>query len=92
MESLIPPTFPHLDTRDLLTMPLAQRRRLVRRWLTEQNIPEVGFAEIERVLSLLNDGTGPAKINLPGGNHARRRTGEIFLEKERFPSVPNRRS
>jgi hypothetical protein len=34
------------------------------------------------VLSLL-DTTGPAKINLPGDMHARRRAGVIFLEKGR---------
>lgn len=87
MESLIPPISTRLRVRDLLAMPLALRRRAVRRWLIQQKIPEPGFAETERVLSLLNDGIGPAKINLPRGTHARRRAGEIFLEKD--PGQPD---
>lgn len=52
---------------------------MVRRWLKEQGIAETGFAEVERVLTLLDAKTGPAKINLPEGRHARRREGKIFL-------------
>lgn len=65
----------------LTAMPLALRRRAVRRWLLENGISEAGFAETERVLSLLDVERGPAKVNLPGGCHARRRTGKIFLER-----------
>lgn len=86
MDSLVPPVPARLVTRDLMAMPIALRRRLVRRWLVQQQIFEPGFEETERVLSLLNDGSGPAKINLPQGHHARRRTGEIFLERN--PSQP----
>jgi len=66
---------------ELQALPLAIRRRVIRRWLEEAGIGEVGFAEVERVLSLLGVENGPAKINLPGGLHARRRQGILFLEQ-----------
>jgi hypothetical protein len=44
-------------------------------------VPDPGLAETRRVLTLLDVENGPAKINLPGHLHARRRGGEIFLEK-----------
>ncbi|MDD5198670.1 MAG: tRNA lysidine(34) synthetase TilS [Terrimicrobiaceae bacterium] len=72
---------PDLSVRALTAVPLALRRRLVRRWLDRSGIDEAGFAETERVLSLLDATTGPAKVSLPGGCHARRRQGNIFLER-----------
>ncbi len=81
MESQIPPVPSRLSTPNLLGMPLALRRRLVRRWLIHHGIAEAGFQETERVLSLLRGEAGPSKINLPQGHHARRRSREIFLEK-----------
>ena len=68
-----------LSCRDLRAMPLALQRRVVRAWLVAREIPEPGMEETSRVLSLL-DTAGPAKINLPGDRHARRRAGVIFLE------------
>ncbi len=69
-----------LSVRDLAAAPLALRRRIVRAWLERAGVAEVGLAETERVLALLDPATGPAKINLPGGRHARRRQGKLFLE------------
>lgn len=68
-----------LNSRELATMPLALQRRIVHAWLRHHGFIEVSFEEVERVLSLLNL-DGPAKINLPGDAHARRRAGKIFLE------------
>ncbi len=79
MQSLVPPPEESLVCEFLRTMPIALRRRTVLRWLREHDVPEPGFMETERVLSLL-DLDGPAKINLPGGWHARRRNKLIFLE------------
>jgi len=58
------------------------RRRVLLDWLREQGIGDCGEAEAQRVESLLETplGSGPAKVNLPGGWHARRRSGEIFLQ------------
>jgi len=57
----------------------ALRRRVLHAWLKNRGIDEPGFAEVERVASLL-DPEGPAKINLPGNRHARRRAGVLFIE------------
>jgi tRNA(Ile)-lysidine synthase len=64
---------------ELRAMPLALRRRLVHRWLRQQLVPDVGFVEIEKVLTLLEGSV--AKVNLPGGGHARRREKRIFFEQ-----------
>lgn len=69
-----------LSVRDLTAAPLALRRRIVRQWLHQRGIADVGFSEVERVLSLLDMERGPAKVNLPGSCHARRRQGRLFLE------------
>jgi tRNA(Ile)-lysidine synthetase-like protein len=67
-----------LSVTDLRTEPLAIQRRLVHGWLKTRGVPDVGFAEVEKVLSLL--GPTAAKVNLPGGGHVRRRKKLIFFE------------
>jgi len=71
---------PELDVKPLLAAPLALRRRVVRAWLERAGVAEAGFAEVERVLELLDTERGPAKVNLPGDRHARRRAGKLFIE------------
>lgn len=83
MESLVPPFTEKLSSKALQTMPKALQRRVVLRWLRHSRVPEAGFQETARVLMLLNDGSGPAKVSLPADWQARRRNGEIFLEKAR---------
>ncbi len=80
MESMVPPPPEKLSCRQLRSEPLALRRRIVRQWLLHRGVDAPGFHEIELVLSLLNDGSGPARINLPRGRHARRTAGWIRLE------------
>jgi tRNA(Ile)-lysidine synthase len=58
---------------------LAIQRRRLHAWLKARGIPDVGFAEVESVRRLLDGRT--AKTNLPGGWHARRRAGKLFLER-----------
>jgi tRNA(Ile)-lysidine synthase len=64
----------------LRVLPLGLLRRRLHAWLRERSVPQVGFEEVERVRSLLDGGR--AKINLPGGWHARRRAGRVFLERK----------
>lgn len=71
---------PRLAVEELRAQPIAKQRRLIRRWLEEQRAPAAGFEEVELILSLLDLKTGPAKINLAAGWHARRREGAIFLQ------------
>jgi len=57
----------------------ALQRRAIRNWLAAWEIPDVGFAVVEGVRHLLIS-NAPAKVNLAGNRHARRRAGKIFLE------------
>ena len=80
MASLVPEVGDALTYASLRSLPIALRRRVILRWLRRAGIEEAGFAETRLVLSLLDVSDGPAKVNLPGGRHARRRAGAIFLE------------
>ena len=81
LSSLASPMALHenLQVKLLRELHPALRRRVLHTWLKNQGIEEPGFAEVERVASLL-DPEGPAKINLPGNRHARRRAGVLFIE------------
>lgn len=57
----------------------AIQRRVIRSWLYDSKIPDIGHREVELVRSLLE--MKHARVNLPGNWHARRRAGELFLEK-----------
>jgi tRNA(Ile)-lysidine synthase len=77
-----------LDADDALRFkPLAQVSeafvsRLLRHWLVKVlNLPGIGHAEVELVLAMLHPGS-PAKINLPGGHHLRRKGGRLWLERQ----------
>jgi hypothetical protein len=45
-----------------------------------RGIAELDFGTLERVRSLLDPKVAIAKTNLPGGRHARRRAGKLFVE------------
>lgn len=64
--------------KELRAQPAALQRRLLHRWLRTGGVPNVGFDEVEAVRALL--GGARAKANLPGGWHARRNRGSIFLQ------------
>lgn len=68
-----------LSVKTLRPLHPALQRRVIHAWLKARGIFEPGFAEVERTLSLLET-SGPAKINLPGNSHARRRAGTLFIE------------
>jgi tRNA(Ile)-lysidine synthase len=68
-----------LKVAQLRHLPLALQRRLIRGWLTQRSVPDLGFAVVEEVRGLLAGGA-PARINLSRGGHARRRAGKIFIE------------
>ena len=68
-----------LEVGQLRPLPPALQRRVIRGWLMERGVPDLGFAAVEEVRGLLAGGA-PARINLPRGAHARRRAGKIFLE------------
>lgn len=77
-----------LSVKTVRSLHPALQRRVIHAWLKARGIPEPGFAEVERTLSLLEKGSAegagiekaPAKINLPGDRHARRRAGALFIQ------------
>lgn len=82
LETLTPPGLTkskELDVAQLRKLAPALQRRVVRQWLTQQGVADLGFAVVEEARGLLAGGA-PARINLSRGAHARRRAGKIFLE------------
>lgn len=69
-----------LDVAALRSFPQAKRNRTLLSWLRESGVPDCGLAEVERVAEVLRSEGRPAKANLPGGFHARRSAGELFIE------------
>ena len=59
---------------------VAGQRRLLRTWLLAHGASRIGYREVESVRALLAIGEGPAKVNLPGCLHVRRRAGMLFVE------------
>lgn len=57
----------------------AIQSRIIHRWLTETHgVPKIGQREIDAALSMLQP-NGPAKINLCGDRHLRRKTGRLMV-------------
>lgn len=69
-----------LSIKALQQMPLALRRRTVHAWLRKQSFDDIGFVEVERVLSLLEE-NNPSQVNLPKNRHACRSKEIIFIKK-----------
>ena len=76
----LPQASARLSVEELRAMPVALQRRAITRWLREQQVSDVGFVLVEQLRAMLDTSAGPAKTNLPGDRHARRRAGEIFIE------------
>ena len=68
-----------LETSALREQPVALQRRIIHAWLKAQGVADTGFDDVEAVRGLLAGRR--AKVNLPGGCHARRRAKNIFLER-----------
>lgn len=64
---------------DIAGLPVALQRRVLLRWLRWRGIADVGFREVEAVRSILPREAGVAKVNLPGGRHARRSRGMLSI-------------
>ena len=83
LEEMLPADLKEADTlpvKALQQLAIASQRRVLRGWLQTHAVADVGFKLIENLRALLDPASGPAKVNLPGDRHARRRTGELFLE------------
>lgn len=73
-----------LSVEKLRELPEAKRNRLLLLWLRESAVPDCGAREVAKVVEILLSDAKPAKTNLPGDVHARRRAGVLFLE---FPEA-----
>ena len=80
LDSLAATPSTELSVAALRKMPIAQQRRIIHAWLKLMRVNTPGFVEVESVRSLLPPSAKAAKINLPGGLHARRKAGSIFLQ------------
>lgn len=69
-----------LDVAILRTFPEAKRNRILLAWLREACVPDCGYAEVLTASKILLGQGRPAKGNLPGGFHVRRRSGVLFIE------------
>jgi tRNA(Ile)-lysidine synthase len=69
-----------ISTTRLKALPLTLQRRAIHDWLKRSAVTKISFEKIEECLSLLDTASGPAKINLPGKRHARRRNKMLFIE------------
>jgi tRNA(Ile)-lysidine synthase len=81
LKTLIPDLWRELrlPVPSLRALPVALQRRVVHCWLERLAVPDCGWTEVENIRGLAGS-VRPAKVNLPGGRHARRRAGEIWIE------------
>ena len=69
-----------LDARALASQPPAVRLEAVFLWLNARGVRGIDHSHVTAAERLLRPSTGPAKCNLPGNSHIRRRAGRIWLE------------
>ena len=81
LNELLPAISARMDVQQLRALPVALQRRSIGQWLRSHAVADVGFEMIERVRALLDPSGSPAKVNLTSDRHARRRAGELFIER-----------
>ncbi|MBA2270511.1 MAG: tRNA lysidine(34) synthetase TilS [Chthoniobacterales bacterium] len=80
LDEMLPPSAGRPTLKKLCDLPIALQRRAIAAWLREQRVSDISFDLVEQVRAMLDTAHGPAKVNLPGDRHARRRSGELFIE------------
>lgn len=80
LNEMLPETSTNLLVKQVRALSVALQRRTVTRWLRANAVADVGFDLVEQIRAMLDTASGPAKINLPGDRHARRRSGQLFVE------------
>ncbi|HEX8279839.1 MAG TPA: tRNA lysidine(34) synthetase TilS [Chthoniobacterales bacterium] len=80
LASMLPTLPPRLRTKSLRALPIALQRRALAKWLRNERVRDVSFELVEEIRLMLESTTSPAKVNLPGDRHVRRRSGELFIE------------
>lgn len=89
----LPPPCAELSVAALRALPEAGQRHAIHAWLGGHAVPQISFALVEKIRSLLPAGAANAKVNLPGARFARRRAGVLFIEPQsgapRAGTLPN---
>lgn len=67
-----------LSVRELRGLHPALQRRIIHAWLRLHEIETIGFEDVEAIRAMLTNDS-PAKVNLAGQRHARRREGKLFI-------------
>ena len=80
LEKMLPANATRPAVKKLRDLPVALQRRAIARWLRDEQVSDVSFDLVEQVRAMLDPASGAAKINLPRDRHARRRSGELFIE------------
>lgn len=75
-----------IDLREFRPQHLAIQRRWLHAWIKQHTGRDPGYDTVEQARHLALSATAPAKINLPGNHHLRRRQGVLFLENGRTNS------
>lgn len=57
-------------------------RRVLRRWLRAEGVPDVGAEDMAAAAAVIASSDKPASANLPGGWRVRRREGHVFLDRQ----------
>jgi tRNA(Ile)-lysidine synthase len=69
-----------LPVAALRALPEALQRHAIHEWLRRYRTPRISFTLVEAIRALIPPGAAKARVNLPGGNYARRRAGKLFLD------------
>lgn len=77
---------PEIDLREFRPQHLAIQRRWLHAWIKKHTGRDPGYDTVEQARHLALSTAAPAKINLPGNHHLRRRQGRLFVEKGRTRS------
>ena len=71
-----------LSVEGLRDLPAVLRRRALKRWLSDQEVRDFSRRDVLAVERIALGRERPAKVNLTGGRCARRRAGQLFLDRQ----------
>jgi tRNA(Ile)-lysidine synthase len=80
LQSSLPPDDLTISIPKLRDLPAALQSLAIHRWLKKNGVCDIGFDLVQSVRALLAPDAERAKVNLPGGRHARRRAKMLFVE------------
>ncbi len=67
---------------DIAELPVALRRRVLRSWLIDSDVPELSDSHLRRVDALVSEWRGQGGVWLPGGFVVRRAHGRLVVEQQ----------